>query len=710
MISQNEDAKKETIHLWISVSIVLVLSAYRLSATLVSQLEKMFRAHTELPVAEALSNILFFWLLLLLWIAYRRWKSAISQKRELEHVLTSISPDSIAVIKPDRSITMCSGQIESMFGHRRRDLIGKTTDALYFDRRLRGEKGEIANRLERYGFHVGYATGKHKDGKTFPMEIVTGTMEGHQGAVILMRDITERRSTEEALRSSEKRFDLFMRYLPGCAFVKGSDGRYIYLNRYYERIHGWNLSECINKSDFDLYPHKLAETLVEADKTVLSENRDLSYVTRSMQQGEPRSMLTYKFPIPAPGDGLPMIGGIALDITEQEKAEEERRKIEKQMQQAQKLESLGVLGGGIAHDFNNLLMGMLGHADLALTQLPDDAPARRNIEEVVASAQRAADLANQLLAYSGEGKFVVETVNLSTVVREMSNLLEVSISKKAILKQNLNDEIPATKCDTTQIRQVIMNLIVNASDALDEHPGDVLISTGSADLTPADFANTYLGAKLPGGKYVYVRVGDTGMGMDEATCSRIFDPFFTTKFAGRGLGLAAVMGIIRSHRGAVSLESTLGEGTHFTVYLPTTDAIVSTRATDDIEASKWQGRGTVLVADDEETVRNVARMMLETIGFDVMTVNNGYEAVEAFKQNQSNICAILLDLTMPILGGIDAYREIREFDDRTPIVLSSGYNKQDEVENFSDAVPPVFLKKPYRLDSIRAVFKSCTSS
>lgn len=706
MISNARNAHRETVHLWTAVSIIIVLSAYRVASALIPQIENFFSAYTEFPVASALTNALFFWLLALLWLAYRRWQSAVLQKRDLERVLMSISPDSLAVINRNRIITMCSGQVESMFGYKDKELIGKKTDLLYFDRRIRGEKNEIANRLEEFGFHVGQATGKRRDGGTFPMEIVTGTITGQQGAVVLMRDITQRCNTEDALRESEKRFELFMRYLPGLAFVKDAKGRAVFMNNYYERAHGWNISECIGKTDAELYPEELAEQFAESDQRVLENNREIRYVTRILQKDGVRSMLTYKFPIPSQGNVPPMIGGISLDITEQEKAEDERRKIEKQMQQAQKLESLGVLGGGIAHDFNNLLMGMLGHADLALTKLPKDAPGRENIEEVVSSAQRAADLANQLLAYSGEGKFVVETVNLSDVVREMSNLLEVSISKKATLEFGLESELPAIKCDTTQIRQVIMNLIVNASDALEDECGEISIATGSVRRTATDFADTYLGAKLPDGEYVYVRISDTGAGMDEATRARIFDPFFTTKFAGRGLGLAAVMGIVRGHGGAIALESTPGKGTRFTVYLPATDEIVQERAPEPASKETWQGSGMILVADDEETVRDVAKMMLESIGFEVMTVTNGQEAVDMFNEFPGRFRAVLLDITMPELGGVEAYHEMRKTDANTPIVLSSGYNKQDEVDHVPDSHPPVFLKKPYRIESIRSVFQS----
>ena len=709
MISNGGRTQRESVHLWIAVSIIVVLSAYRIASALVPQIESFFKAYTEFPVAEALSNVLFFWLLALLWIAYRRWQTAVFQKRELERVLTSISPDSLAVINRKRIITMCSGQVESMFGYKDRELIGKTTDLLYFDRRIRGERNEIANRLEEFGFHVGYATGKRRDGGTFPMEIVTGSIAGQPGAVVLMRDITERCKTEDALKESERRFELFMRYMPGLAFVKDADGRAVFMNSYYERAYGWNVADCVGKKDKELYPPDLAEEFGKSDQRVLESNRELRYITRVTQQSGPRSMLTYKFPIPSQSGGRPMIGGISLDVTEQEKAEADRRKIEKQMQQAQKLESLGVLGGGIAHDFNNLLMGMLGHADLALTQMNEGDPARKNVEEVVASAQRAADLANQLLAYSGEGKFVVETVNLSNVVKEMSSLLEVSISKKAVLEFQLEQDIPAIKCDTTQIRQVIMNLIVNASDALEDDSGSISIATGAVHRTAEDFADTYLGPKLPGGQYVYVRITDTGTGMDEDTRGRIFDPFFTTKFAGRGLGLAAVMGIVRGHSGAITLDSTAGKGTTFTVYLPSTDEHVQERSGDREDDMVWKGSGCVLVADDEETVRDVAKMMLETIGFEAVTVEDGQAAVNAFRESPERFRAILLDLTMPKLSGVEAYHEIRKHDANIPIVLSSGYNKQDEIEHVPDSHPPMFLKKPYRIDSIRSIFHAILS-
>lgn len=706
MVMQIWNAKRETVQLWIAISIVIVLSAYRLTAEMLPELQAFFSVYTEFPVALYLLNGLFFWLLGLLWVAYRRWREALNAQRELEHVLMSISPDSLVVINRERVITMCSGQVEAMFGIRQKDLIDKTTDVLYFDRRLRGEKGEIANRLERFGFHVGYATGKRIDGGTFPLEVITGTIRYQQGAVILMRDITERYKIEDALRHSEERFDLFMRYLPGFAFIKDAHGRRVYLNSNYERALGWNISDCLGKTDAELHDPELAKQFELTDAQVLADGKVVRYTTRMRDKSGERALLTVKFPIPASHKSESMIGGLCLDITEQEAAERERRKIERQMQQSQKLESLGVLAGGIAHDFNNLLMGMLGHADLALNRLGEASAVQRHIEEVVSSAQRAAELANQLLAYSGEGKFLLEVVDLSEVVEGLSGLLKVSVAKKAVLHVDLERALPPVECDPTQLRQVLMNIIVNASDALENKPGTITVETGKVTLTAEAFENTVTGgAVLDNGDYVYARIADTGVGMDENTVSRIFDPFFTTKFAGHGLGLAAALGIVRSHHGTIAIESSPGHGAVFSVYLPVTEKALTPSLRTDTGSESWKGEGTVLLADDEETVREVATMMLETIGFNVICVANGREAVEAAQRERDRLKAILLDLTMPEMGGVEAFHAIREFNPDIPIVLSSGYNKEEDVAAASGISKPLFLKKPYRLDAIRSVFK-----
>jgi PAS domain S-box-containing protein len=704
--------KKEKKYLWVTICMLILLSAFRLVSQVSISVGDFFLKYTEFPVVDFLSNLLFFWLLGLLWITYHHWKRATEYNHKLEDILSSISPDAIAVIDRNRKITMCSGQINSMFGMKPEKIIGKTTDILYFDRRLRGEKDEIANNLKEHGFHLGYATGKRTDGSTFPLEIITGVINGDKGAVILMRDITRRKNTEKALRESEARFELFMRYLPGYAFIKDAKGKYIYINRNCEVISGKKINiDILGKSDHDLLWPNEAKEVSEHDKTVLNENKDINYIAKIKIGDDTRSFITYKFPIEAHGGSEEkMIGGIAFDITEQEAAEQKQREIEKQMLQAQKLESLGILGGGIAHDFNNLLVGILGQADIAHDQLPENSPARKNIEEVISAAQRAADLANQILAYSGKGRFIVETFNISKLVEEMSNLLQVSISKKAKLILNLNKDIPPTKCDVTQIRQVIMNLIVNASDALEDNPGEISIKTGTIVNPSESIENSYLGESLPDGEYVYVTISDSGIGMDEKTCQRIFDPFFSTKVTGRGLGLAAVMGIIRSHNGSITLKSTPDEGTAFTFFLPVAEPSSSQKKKTTKTTEKWRGSGCILVADDENTVRQVAVLMLENMGFSVVGVSDGLKALAEIRDNPEKFCCVLLDITMPDMSGIETYHEIRKINSEIPIILSSGYNKQDEILHIDEDNHPLFLKKPYRLESIRNIVKTAVEN
>ncbi len=370
---------------------------------------------------------------------------------------------------------------------------------------------------------------------------------------------------------------------------------------------------------------------------------------------------------------------------------EQQRRAEEQMRNAQKLESLGVLAGGIAHDFNNLLVGVLGNAGLALLELPQDAPARQAIRDIELSAQRAAELTRQMLAYSGRGSFRLEPVDLSAVVEAMTQLLRGVISKQAQLSLRLTRDLPAVVADATQLRQVVMNLITNASDALDDRMGTITLETGVIEADRQVLASTYLDEALRAGQYVYIDVSDTGAGMDAATSARIFEPFFTTKFTGRGLGLSAVLGIVRGHRGAIALRSTPGGGTTFRVMLPASASVVplSTRP---LPLALARGSGRVLLVDDEEAVRGVARRVLERCGFDVVEATSGEDALARYQEQPEGVAAVVLDLTMPGLGGEATFRELRRLRPDLPVVLSSGY-VPDEGSTLA-GIP--FLAKPYR--------------
>jgi PAS domain S-box-containing protein len=384
---------------------------------------------------------------------------------------------------------------------------------------------------------------------------------------------------------------------------------------------------------------------------------------------------------------------------------------EAQSRHVQKLESIGVLAGGIAHDFNNLLHVVLGNADIALSHLPQGARAREPLEEVVRATLRAADLTRQLLAYSGKGAVVVRHLDLSNEVREMATLLRTAISKQAMLAWELAPDLPAVSADPTQVRQVVMNLITNASDALDEEGGTITLRTGVIDAE--DLRHPHFEESRPGEatdialeQYVYLEVADNGAGMTPETLNRIFDPFFSTKFAGRGLGLAAVIGIVRAHKGLIRIRTAPGEGTSFRVLFPPVSGPV--RNTDEVSTprSGWRGNGTILVVDDEEAVREVAERMLQEIGFQTVGAGDGREALKILKLEAQQITGVLLDLSMPRMGGQETFQRLRKTHPELPVVMMSGYTEEVVAEQLGESAQrTVFLQKPFVAEDLATAFR-----
>jgi PAS domain S-box-containing protein len=384
----------------------------------------------------------------------------------------------------------------------------------------------------------------------------------------------------------------------------------------------------------------------------------------------------------------------------------------------QKLESIGVLAGGIAHDFNNLLHVVLGNADIALSRLPPRSPARDPLEEVIRATLRAADLTRQMLAYSGKGAFVVRHLDLSQEVRELATLLRTAISKQASLVWDLVPNLPAINADATQIRQIVMNLITNASDALDDAGGTITLRTGVLD--PEAVNDAGLGAALEGnedssrgeGPFVYLEVSDTGAGMTSDTLARIFDPFFSTKFSGRGLGLAAVMGIVRSHQGLIRIRTAPGEGTTFRVLFPAVAGAVREPEKPSAARSDWRGSGTVLVVEDEEGVREVAERILQDFGFETLLAVDGRDALEQFERAKRKVTAVLLDLSMPRMGGQETFRRLRHLRPDLPVIIMSGYTEESVAAQFSEsgAHLTAFLQKPFLAEDLVSVLRRVIKS
>ena len=539
------------------------------------------------------------------------------------------------------------------------------------------------------------------DGRVIWVRDITTTVPGRPGEPDLrqgtLTDITEARNAQDALAAAEERYRTLIERLPLVTYV----------DRLADRIRGDNRSTFLSPQVERLLgrtPDDFRDDPSLWRRMVHPDDVDRAYVHYEPgQSGE--DILEYRM-IRADGETIwvregtsivsdapgetSLVQGYIVDITEAKRANEA-------LVRAQKLEGLGGLAGGIAHDFNNLLVSILGNAELALLDVsPDETDVRDSIVQVEVAARRAADLCRQLLAYSGGGQFIVEPLSVNGLVTEIVDLLRIAIGKGVALTLRLGDDVPAVEADATQLRQVVLNIVVNASDAIGAADGQITITTARTALHASDIAALHGATEMTPGEYVTIDISDTGTGMDQETLRRIFDPFFTTKFAGRGLGLAAVLGIVSGHRGGIAVESERGRGSRFRIHLPPTGRPVRTEVGPMPSTERRTGR--ILVVDDEPSVRAVARRMLERVGWSVEEVSSGLEAVDRITRGREGapaIDAVLLDLTMPVLDGHGALVRIRQLSDTLPVVLMSGYAESDARGRSRNGGPAGFVQKPF---------------
>ena len=538
-------------------------------------------------------------------------------------------------------------------------------------------------------------------GNACPLHDADGRVTGAVGAFV---DITERRSTERALRQSEERFRLLAQNIPGTIYLCRNDADYtmVYLNEEVYRLTGYTADEFLEQrvSYGELiHPDNRQQVSQDIEKALQKGTAfHLSYRIRH-RSGEWRWVdevgCAFQF-----GEE-PLLEGFIQDVTDLRHAEEERRELENRIRETQKLESLGVLAGGVAHDFNNLLLAIIGNADLARMSLPRTSPVRDHLLDIETAARRAADLCKQMLAYSGRGKFMPEHLSLNEVIQNMMPMLEVSVSKRVALRTQLARDLPPVEADTGQLRQLMMNLVVNASEAIGDNYGVVTLATGVRNCDERYFKTSYLSDRLEPGQYVYLEVTDTGCGMDEETRERIFEPFFSTKFTGRGLGMPAVLGIVRGHNGAIKVYSEPGKGTTFLVLFPALEISAVDKAAPEEETPEgWKGTGTVLLVDDEDPVRAVGKRMLTRAGFEVLLARDGQEALDLFREHSARISCVILDMTMPNMDGEECYRNLKQIRADVPVILTSGYTEQLVAERFIGDAPAGFIQKPYVLGNL----------
>ena len=550
---------------------------------------------------------------------------------------------------------------------------------------------------------------KRKDGSTLAVRESAKGIRDLNGALMYydgtVEDITERRQMEKEISLLASA----LRSINECVSITDLENTILFVNRSFVETYGWNESELIGQN---IAIVRSTQSELEQAQGILRETIKNEWHGELINRRKDGS----EFPISLStttlhdenGKAIALIG-VASDITE-------RKRTEATLRQAQKMESIGTLAGGIAHDFNNLLNAVLGQSSLALEKLPKESSAGNNITKAIKAAERAADLTRQLLAYSGKGKFLISVVNLNRIVDENAQMLGTSVPKTARLQFELGHPSPHIRADVGQIQQIIMNLIINAGEAIGSNPGVITVHTGQIELTQYDSEYwKHSSIPLAPAMYALLQVRDTGHGMKPEVLNRIFDPFFSTKFTGRGLGLAAVLGIVKGHQGGIRISSEEGKGTEFEIVFPLVDSPVMPNGWEKKKASAVDGEGkTVLLIDDEPSVLELLKDIFTEAKFTVMEALNPAEGIELYRLKRRDIALVILDYSMPGMNGKAAFEELAKINNDVMVMLCSGYTEEEMKSVFGEIRPHGFIQKPYKpielLDKVSAILAEGNSA
>ena len=651
-----------------------------------------------------LGVVLLLYLLLLL-VARQKAAVRLGESEARFQMLFDLIPDGVGVHSNERWIYCNPALLEMFSAPSADDLIG--TDVL--ERVHPDQRDQIKQRIRDEIEQMQPAPLLLEellrlDGSSFYAEVqgIPFIENGKPVAMSVVRDVTDRVRAQREAEKSRQNLQAVIDNSPAALYQKDMDGRYILANRYYGDLLGISVEAMVGKTDHDLFPANMAEKFCSDDVKVTQAGCAMEFEEVIEIEGERRTFISIKVPLRDDNGDVESLFGISTDITALINAEREKAEAQTKLEHVQRLESLGILAGGIAHDFNNILTAVMGNAAMAYRSIEDSSPAKEFLSRIEASTQRAADLCKQMLAYSGKGKFIIKSIDLSQLVEDMTRLMEVSIEKNVVIKYHLAENLPAIEVDSAQVQQVILNLITNANESIESKSGVISFTTGVMHADKSYLQNTISTGDIPEGRYVFLEVSDTGHGMDKQTLKKIFDPFFTTKFTGRGLGMSAVLGIVRGHQGALRVYSEVGKGTTFKVLFPVSSSAV-VLADDDkaLTQEPWRGEGTILVVDDEETIREVAAMMLEDMGFQTIGAENGLEALHLYQKFQHEIVGVLLDMTMPKMEGGECFSELRRINPDVKVVLSSGYNEQDVTNRFVGKGLAGFVQKPYTPEELQ---------
>ncbi|MDD2850705.1 MAG: PAS domain S-box protein [Desulfuromonadaceae bacterium] len=564
---------------------------------------------------------------------------------------------------------------------------------------------------------------RRKNGTTFDVEVSVKCLPAYDGLLVgFLRDISERKQAEQTLQYERNlSMDILNAQPAGIYRIR------VFAPETWEKD-AWRSSKSspyvvelasepfckilgTTKEAFENNPGMVIDLIHPDDRggfarkneEAATDLEEFNWEGRLLIDGVIRWVRFQSLPRPLENGDVLWTGAL-IDITDRIKAEEEKNIMESQLQQTQKLESLGVLSGGIAHDFNNILAVIMGNCSLAKI---DEENAGKFIPEIEKAAERAAELCRQMLAYAGKARFVQASVNFQSLVGEMVDMLKKTTPQNAEIKLDCTPGISLIHGDSSQLNQVVMNLIINASEAIGKVQGEIRVLLTETTINDGHPEKDYNGKAIATGSYVCLEVTDNGCGMDEETKWRIFEPFYTTKFTGRGLGMSAVLGIINSHKGALQLHSQLGQGSTFKVYLPAqiNDSAQDRSVQQTIE-SQWRGHGTILLAEDEDQIRHIAKTFLEMFGFTVIEAVNGKEALDLYQKSASDISLVLTDMGMPVMDGYALFHALKQIKPTLPIIISSGFGEADVTARIDPDKIAGLISKPYTPEKLRDMLKS----
>jgi len=634
----------------------------------------------------------------------------LTQAEKRYRYLVDNSPDIIYTLDTAGKFSFINNAMEQLLGFHEHELLGQHYSAAvyeedidraryHFNERRTGNRATVNTHLRLKVRHNG--NGDHKNGKNYlPVELKAmgiyqhpaNTAQYFLGTHGVARDMSFRMEAEEALRQSETKYRELVQNANSIILRRDPLGYITFFNEYAQKFFGYTEEEIIGKNEIGtIVPNKDSKgqdlTAMISDIGKHPEQYTTHENENMCRNGERVCVAWTNKAIRDEQGNIVEILCIGNDITE-------RKRLEEELQQAQKMEAIGTLAGGIAHDFNNLLMGIQGYASLTLMDLEPSHPHYERLKGIERLVQSGADLTKQLLGFAKGGKYQVRTTNVNTLIQKSSDMFGRT-KKEITVHAKYKDDIWPVEVDQGQIQQVMINLYVNAWQAM-PGGGDLYIETDHAVLTELDL-KAY---QLDPGNYVKIAVTDTGCGMDESTQQRIFDPFFTTKEMGRGtgLGLATVYGIIKNHEGFITVYSVKGEGSTFTIYLP---ASKKTMANDKVPAEEiLRGRETVLLVDDEEIILDIGQEMLSSLGYRVFGATSGKKAIEMYRNNREAIDIVILDMIMPDTGGSDTYGELKKIDPGIKVLLSSGYSINGQATKIMNRGCNGFIQKPFTIRNL----------